>query len=161
MSRSNMPRSLDSRAPATVPQMGSGAVAGEQLELLTSDGKTVAQRIEDVVAAIGAGVAQMGGTVAFAAHLEKPVSEVSRRVNRADDGKGTRMEPFAAYFAFFDDGAFEAAMSHMLVARGYKPAERVRKVTAEERADLLGAAVTDKVKRQIERENGLPVGSLG
>lgn len=153
-------RDVPNRDPATTPQMGCGAVAGEQLTLRAVVDKTVAERIADVVQAIGLGAAKMGGAVAFAAHVERPVSEVSRRVNRADDGKGTRMEPFASYFAFFDEPAFEAAVNHLVVGRGFKPLERLVVVTDEQRARVLAGAVTDKVKRQIERERGWPEGTL-
>lgn len=126
-----------------------------------SDGKTVPQRIDDVLAALDAGVQAMGGVVAFAAHVERPISEISRRVNRADDGKGTRLEPFLIYVAHLDDSAFDAFARSLLAARGYLPPERARKLTDRERADILAEAHTDDTKRAIEKRRGLPAGSLG
>lgn len=103
----------------------------------------------------------MGGVVAFSAHVERPISEVSRRVNRADDGKGTRLEPFLIYVAHLDDPAFDAFARSLLSARGYLPPERARKLSADERADILAGAVTDETKRALEKKRGLPAGSLG
>lgn len=160
MVRSSTAQTMRPTGPATAPQIGCGVRAVEQLALGLTVEKSIPQRVADVVDAIGKGVDAMGGTVAFAAHLERPVSEVSRRTRREDDGKGSRMEPFAIYFALFDDAAFEAAVSHMLVARGYKPAERVRQATPEEKLRAVAASLSDRAKRAIEREQGWPAGSL-
>ena len=153
-------KGVSASAPATEPQMGSSSFAAGQLEFLLSDGKTVAQRIDETVAALRAGVDAMGGVVAFAAHVEKPVSEVSRRVNRADDGKGTRMEPFLAYVAFLDDTGFAQFIAQLCASRGYL-VERARRLTDAERAEVLSSALTDDVKRGLEKRRGLPAGSLG
>lgn len=156
-----MPRTMQQSAPATAPQMGFRSVAGEQLEMVLSDGKTYAERIEDAVSALILGVEKMGGIVAFAALLERPTPEVSRRVNRADDGKGTRMEPFLSYVAFLDDAAFTAFHDALGAARGKLPAENVRKLSPDERASHLASLITDEVKRAAEKKRGLPAGSLG
>ncbi len=160
MAPSRMTRTVHSAAPATHPQMDCGEVAGEQLEMTLTDGKTYPQRISEVYGALQVAVDRMGGVVAFAALLEKPTSEVSRRANRADDGKGTRMQAFLDYVAFLDDEAFGAFHDALGAARGRLPAERSRRLRPEERAGHLRELVSDKAVRAKEKELGLPVGSL-
>lgn len=163
MAPTSTPRSLRSQAPATDPQMGCGAVAGGQMALGFPVGD-VGDHLSGIYSALAETVdEQMGGVVAFAALLEAPIPDVSRRLRRADDGKGNAQRAPVDYLAALatSHAARLTFVNKLCAAWSLKPTEQLRALTERERADILSGALSDKTKRQLEREQGLPSGVLG
>lgn len=150
--------------PPTDPQPGRGARGGEQLTLLASDetdAKEPLRRIHDLYGALESAVDDHeGGAVAFAAKMERPVPDVSRRLRRADDSKGEPQRAPLDYLAHLEAPARQAFLEQLCALWGFEPPVPVRKLDAEAKARLMRSALTDKVLRQLEREHGLPAGSL-
>lgn len=149
-----------SQKPA--PQRDPKSVGGGQMGFIFPVGD-VASNIPDVYSAITETVDEfMGGSVAFAALIERPVPDVSRRLRRAEDSKGeVQRAPVDYVAAIATDVEARLAFVNKLCARwSLKPTEHMRSLTAEEKLRLLAGELPEKRRRQLEREHGLASGSL-
>lgn len=157
-----MGQNLRAGGTATAPQTGSTGVAQGSFAFRLAVGD-VADHIDPINLTIAETVEEsMGGVVALAAEVEQPVSVVSRRLRRADDGKGQRLECTTVYMAAiwrYPD-ARRVLLDKLLALAGCKPSEPVVTMTAEEKLALVLGELPEKRLRQIEREKGLPSGSL-
>lgn len=116
--------------------------------------------------AVNAAVEEYGGQDALAADAGLSRQTLNQKLRRALDSKGDTQRLHLDVLGHLFSGstgkaarwAFAVAVCRMV---GAKDPEPVRTLTAEERAQLLAALVSDKAKRAAEREAGLPSGSLG
>jgi hypothetical protein len=162
MSKLSTPRSMTAPGAATGPQLGCGVGAHLQMDLAFPVGD-VADHLPGVYGAIADTVDEcMGGTVAFAALMEERVPDVSRRLRRGDDGKGNRMHARADYLAGFatSHAARLVFVNKLCAAWHLKPTEPMSELTPEEKLKILASELPEKRRRQLEREHGLPAGSL-
>jgi hypothetical protein len=162
MAKSNTSQSLPKGAPATDPQMGCGGRAGGQLDLSFPVGD-VADHIPGVYRAMEETVdEEMGGPVAFAALCEERVPDVSRRLRRADDGKGNRMRFTGDHVAALgtSHAARLAFVNKLCALWQLKPTEPLIDLTPAEKLRILASELPEKRLRQLEREHRLPAGSL-
>lgn len=161
MSRSNMPRTMQSASPGSQPEIGSGGLTGstQQMPLF---GATEADRIEEVYGALREAVEAFGGATAFAAHAEQPVPKVSMRLRRADDGKGTRQLAPIDYLGLIasDRDARATFLASLCEAWGFMAPEPRRVLTADEKLRIVAGELPERRRRALEREHGLPAGSL-
>lgn len=164
-SKSSTPRSLPMTAPPTAPQTGRGGEGGgRQLPLLTTDtweARTPAQRHAELHSMLAGAVEDHeGGSVAFAAKMERPVPDVSRRLRRAEDSKGETQRAPLDYLSFLDAPARHDFLDALSAAWGYLPPRPMVELSATDKLRLVLEELPDRRLRQIERERGLPPGSL-
>lgn len=161
-----MDRSMKSRGGGTAGEGGYPRVTPGQSELPFPDEhalRQVGEHIDAVYQALRDAVEEFGGTVAFAAAAEVPVSKMSVRLRRADDERG---RPERAHLDILgvlaaDQNARAVFLTRLAEAWGFLPPTPARPLTDAERAAILSEAVADKTKRAIETQRGLPRGSLG
>lgn len=157
-----MPGGVGAGPPSTPPQFGWGAVGGDQLGLSFPVGD-VADHVHGVYDALQATVDEcMGGPVAFAAVVERPVSDVSRRLRRAEDSKGETQRAPVDYLAALAT-SHEARLcfiNHLCALWGLRPTEPIMQLTDSEKLRILASELPDRRRRALEREHGLPKGAL-
>jgi len=123
----------------------------------------VGEHIDAVYGALRAGVETFGGTVAFAAAAEVSVSKMSERLRRADNDRGERQRAHLDLLGTLaaDPAARHSFLTELARAWGFEdPVPRVE-IDDARRAEILAGALSDRSKRQLERDNGLPSGALG
>lgn len=161
-----MAQTLRQRDGETAGESGYPRVTPKQSELGFPDEhdlRHVGEHIGAVYQALRDAVEEFGGTVAFAAAAEVPVSKMSVRLRRADDERG---RPERAHIDLLgvlaaDRDARAVFLARLAEAWGFLPPAPVRPLTDAERADILAEAVGERTKRAIEAQRGLPRGSLG
>jgi hypothetical protein len=159
-----MSRTMPPSRPPTDPQHGRGARGGEQLPLLVTDEWEASPynvrhaRLHGMLDA--AVIGHEGGAVAFAAKMERPVPDVSRRLRRAEDSKGETQRAPLDYLSFLDREARHAFLDAISAAWGYLPPRPVVEMSDADKARILAEELPERRLRQIERERGLPSGSL-
>ena len=160
MAPSRMTNTLPPAGHRTEAEHGSVAVQGVLPLDVKFDERTVDQQIAAVYAALRAGVdvydVKQGS---FADDMGKPKGDVSQRLNHAVV-RGELQRAHVDYIGWLalKPAARVAFLQSLAAAWGYKVIPAV--VSDTDRARILRSVVNDKVKRQLERENGWPVGSL-
>lgn len=166
MPSSSMRRDVACQTPPQHPRTGQGDAQGQRQLPGILDDDSPAAWIARLYAAVNEACEEYGGQDALAADMGVSRQTLNQKLRRAQNSKGDteRLHLDAVGHLFSGSTgraarwAFAAAICEMV---GAKPPEPRRTVTAEERASILAGALSDKVKRQLEREQGLPTGILG
>lgn len=97
----------------------------------------------------------------FADDVGKTTGEVSLRLRHADDDRGYQQLAPIDYLATLalKPGALERFIAELAEAKGLK-LESAHPLTPEEKLKIIAAELTEKRRRQLERENNLPSGAL-
>jgi len=165
MSSSRTPRGMATDAPLRHPRTGQGEAQGQEAFEGFLDDDSPAAWIVRLYAAANLAAEEYGGQDALAADMGVSRQVLNARLGRRQDSKGDLQRLHLDALGHLFSGstgkaarwAFAAAICEMV---GAKPPELQRALTPTEKAAILGGALTDKVKRQLEREHGLPAGSL-
>jgi hypothetical protein len=129
---------------------------------LALDLSTVADWNRALYACAMVGVDEFGGVDPWAADLEVSRQLLNLRLCNTRDSKGDvqklRFDDFAHILN--DPRARWAWLAEINRVCGAKPPEPVVSMTAEDKLRIVAGALSDRAKRQLEREHGMPSGSL-
>lgn len=123
----------------------------QEIQNITADGYEVLREV----------VAIFGGQKKLAVHLGEKIT-YNTKINEGLTRTADRSVQFDWLIPLLKhEHAAMRLLSWMNNVAQMKPPEPVVTVTDEERARILAAELTPERKRKLEREHGLPAGSLG
>lgn len=154
---------LPPTGPQRHPSNGTGASQGVQTEMgQVLNPPTPFHWIERLYEITRAVVTEHYGQDALAADMSVARQGLNLRLNRKPDSKGDVQRLYLDTWAHLmtDPGARWELLERLCAECGAKPPEPVVTMTDSEKLRLVLGELPEKRLRQIEREKGLPAGSL-
>ena len=162
MARKLIGQSLPQAEPQPQPDEVTADTNGPQPGQLAMDFKNPIGYIEDLHAALQAGVAAAGGVVKVAEKVKKSHGEISLRIRREQDGHGAIQRAtldLVGEVASMGGGVRKAMLDELHRRWGFKPAEPLYEPSGEEKFRMLigrlrGTAAGEAILRDAAEETG-------
>lgn len=160
------PKSLPNVGTLSHPEFGSGAASGRDPQRVFDFGAE-ARLVENLAkgyASLRERVDQAGGVMWLAALTETPPGDTSERLRRVCNSKGNLQRAFwdvPLYLATYDrPAAIGLACDFCDLIGDLTHPQEARTMTTEEKLRLVAGELSEKRRRELERENHLAPGSL-